>query len=307
MVIEAAQRLIAVSLGKIASSRNQRGGIRLHRSLLVAGVLMSARSATLTYHHHCHRQPNTGQNDDELDDREEDCSVTAVGNDDLLFEDDDRVHFVPDGSSLVSTSSSIDELSGCCSVAELQPVLPDTTSRLDPNATLAVDSEDGVQVLTPGSVVDPNLRFHHTELQVSRRKRGRDDSDDDDGPVDGYPTKRTRYLPADQLDAVVPSDVLTVMPDSSTDPDTDDDRMQMDCVQVTNLVNCFSSGFSGLLSSSESYSSTSDHLPYCVADNDEMYSTDKLHTSASDSIISCSIHIREALETLSRPVLAMSV
>jgi hypothetical protein len=30
MVIEAAQRLIAVSLGKIASSRNQRGGIRLH-------------------------------------------------------------------------------------------------------------------------------------------------------------------------------------------------------------------------------------------------------------------------------------
>ena len=46
MVIESAQRLIAVSLGKIASSRSQRGGVRLHRSLLVAGVLMNARSAT---------------------------------------------------------------------------------------------------------------------------------------------------------------------------------------------------------------------------------------------------------------------
>ena len=47
MVVEAAQRIIALSLGKIATSRSQRGGARLHRSLLVAGVLMHARTATL--------------------------------------------------------------------------------------------------------------------------------------------------------------------------------------------------------------------------------------------------------------------
>lgn len=39
-----AQRLIAVSLGKIAMSRQQRGGINLHKNLLVATVLHKART-----------------------------------------------------------------------------------------------------------------------------------------------------------------------------------------------------------------------------------------------------------------------
>ncbi|XP_046376217.1 immediate early response gene 5-like protein [Haliotis cracherodii] len=39
------QRLIAVSLGKIAASRSQRGGINLHKNLLVASVLHKARTA----------------------------------------------------------------------------------------------------------------------------------------------------------------------------------------------------------------------------------------------------------------------
>ncbi|KAI8738681.1 immediate early response gene 5-like protein [Biomphalaria glabrata] len=39
------QRLISVSLGKIAQSRGQRGGINLHKNLLVATVLHKARTA----------------------------------------------------------------------------------------------------------------------------------------------------------------------------------------------------------------------------------------------------------------------
>ena len=39
-----AQRLIALSLGKIAMSRQQRGGINLHKNLLVASVLHKART-----------------------------------------------------------------------------------------------------------------------------------------------------------------------------------------------------------------------------------------------------------------------
>lgn len=39
-----AQKLIAISLGKIATSRSQRGGPSLHRSLLVASVLYKART-----------------------------------------------------------------------------------------------------------------------------------------------------------------------------------------------------------------------------------------------------------------------
>lgn len=40
-----AQRLITVSLGKIVASRQQRGGINLHKNLLVACVLNKARTA----------------------------------------------------------------------------------------------------------------------------------------------------------------------------------------------------------------------------------------------------------------------
>ncbi|ESO96090.1 hypothetical protein LOTGIDRAFT_116083, partial [Lottia gigantea] len=40
-----AQRLVAVSIGKIAASRSQRGGINLHKNLLVASVLHKARTS----------------------------------------------------------------------------------------------------------------------------------------------------------------------------------------------------------------------------------------------------------------------
>ncbi|XP_074655302.1 uncharacterized protein LOC141908914 [Tubulanus polymorphus] len=43
MAVEA-QRVIAVSLGKIASSRQKRTGVDLHKNLLVSGVLQKARS-----------------------------------------------------------------------------------------------------------------------------------------------------------------------------------------------------------------------------------------------------------------------
>ncbi|XP_059173919.1 immediate early response gene 5-like protein [Physella acuta] len=54
------QRLISVSLGKIAQSRGQRGGINLHKNLLVATVLHKARTAYMmesyNYQQNLHRQ-----------------------------------------------------------------------------------------------------------------------------------------------------------------------------------------------------------------------------------------------------------
>lgn len=44
MASSEAQKLIALSLGKIAMSRQQRGGINLHKNLLVASVLHKART-----------------------------------------------------------------------------------------------------------------------------------------------------------------------------------------------------------------------------------------------------------------------
>ena len=42
------QRLISVSLSKIAQSRGKRGGASLHRNLLVSTVLHKARHAFMT-------------------------------------------------------------------------------------------------------------------------------------------------------------------------------------------------------------------------------------------------------------------
>lgn len=52
------QRLISVSLGKIAQSRGQRGGINLHKNLLVATVLHKARTAYMmeTYNYQQQQQ-----------------------------------------------------------------------------------------------------------------------------------------------------------------------------------------------------------------------------------------------------------
>lgn len=50
------QRLIALSLGKIAASRGQKGGINLHKNLLVATVLTKARAAYMIQHMNAARQ-----------------------------------------------------------------------------------------------------------------------------------------------------------------------------------------------------------------------------------------------------------
>lgn len=48
MMATEAQRLISISLAKIASSRCVRGGVSLHKNLLVATVLQKARYGKFT-------------------------------------------------------------------------------------------------------------------------------------------------------------------------------------------------------------------------------------------------------------------
>ena len=50
------QRLISLSLGKIAQSRSQKGGINLHKNLLVATVLHKARTACMMEYQSLQRQ-----------------------------------------------------------------------------------------------------------------------------------------------------------------------------------------------------------------------------------------------------------
>ena len=277
MVIESAQRLIAVSLGKIASSRSQRGGVRLHRSLLVAGVLMNARSATVS--------GDTGElsYDDDTMTEIDDLDIVESKNMDLTVCDTDTDTSTPllpptsaelrlsaDISTSVLRTAAVESAQNC--------VLPDTTS---------VDAESVTEHDTVNRISD--------SVAECARKRKRFESDEEfDNSVE---IKRSRC--AAELPAMSSSSQLTA---DSLRSDATENEMETDSVQLTSLVHCFNSGFQGLLSNSSATDSSSSFLYSLDTSSDSRH-----HMSTSESIISCSIHIREALETLSRPVLAMSV
>lgn len=276
MVIESAQRLIAVSLGKIASSRNQRGGVRLHRSLLVAGVLMNARSAT-------------SDGCELLDDHD---TATEVRDSDVVESKKMDVSSCETLTPLLPPASaelrlSADDVSvGVRQTAAVESsqdcVLPETTTSA---AAKSVTEQDSLNRI-PDSV---------SAVTECARKRKRLESDEE--VDDSVEVKRSRCVA--ELPTVSTSSQLTVASSSS---DSTENEMETDSVQLTSLVHCFSSGFQGLLSNSSGSDS-----PSSFAYSLETRSDSRHHTSTSESIISCSIHIREALETLSRPVLAMSV
>lgn len=71
-----AQRIITISINKIAGSRNQRGGINLRKNLLVASVLQSAR--TLYYEEMCNKMSRTTtlycRSDSDMDSDDQDCT-----------------------------------------------------------------------------------------------------------------------------------------------------------------------------------------------------------------------------------------
>jgi len=282
MVIESAQRLIAVSLGKIASSRNQRGGVRLHRSLLVAGVLMNARSATSL------------RDADELSDDHD----TAIEVNDLDMVEKKKVDVnacdtltplltptsaelrlsADDGAAVVHQTAAVESAPDC--------VLPDTTS-----AAESLTEEDTVNRISDSFSDEFGEKVG--ECTRKRKRLGCDDEFDDSVEM-----KRSRCVTELSTTVTSSSELST----ASSLSDATEHDMETDSVQLTSLVHCFSSGFQGLLSNSSTTDSSSSFVYSLDTSSDSQQ-----HTSASESIISCSIHIREALETLTRPVLAMSV
>jgi len=277
MVIESAQRLIAVSLGKIASSRNQRGGVRLHRSLLVAGVLMNARSATSLY--------QDGEFSDDQDTATEVDAVEFVETEEIDASACGTLTPLLPSTSVDSrladddVSDGVDQVTADKSASNC--VLADTKT---PAADEPVTEQDVINRISDSVATV-------VECERKRKRLGSDDEVADDSTE----IKRSRVV--DESPAVSTS-VQPSVTDSSSD--TTDNEMEMDTVQLSSLVHCFNSGFQGLLSNSSTVDSSS--FAYSLDTGDGRH-----HTSASESIISCSIHIREALETLSRPVLAMSV
>lgn len=276
MVIEAAQRLIDISLGKMASVRSQRGGARLHRELLLNGVLNQARCATFKPQAETSELPKIHEGEDRLPvgqtiliDRTaylEDVDVSETGIEHLMRNVDADKTKLEDQHTIT-----------CLLDCDSRPVVPDTEmthGMADSSHTSPSKSRRRLCKGVLPDVVPTSDRIHG-----GLKRKG------DSWTYDSlHAKKKSRCEPEldAELDDHVPADI------------DGDYYMQTDCVQLTSLVNSFTGLLTYIDQSDESFFDDS--------------SLRKLNNvaSSSESLMSCSLHIREALETLSRPIIAIN-
>lgn len=263
-----AQRLIALSLGKIALSRQQRGGINLHKNLLVASVLHKARTTymmdnfqTLLANKRSQAEREAAakmivDSPKEKSEKTMEINVETRGVSECNAVNDAEV---PHGER-PEKNNTVDK-------ENVTPMVESSTEnvscdRLD-NSDLKSGSKDSSQVVpvitgkTPLSV--HNGSTHQMKSLPSCRcaagKRRRSFVEMNESVTE---PKKARFD-----DELVQSDS-----DSEYECDSTDsvENMQTESTQVTNLVDIFNSGFNGLCKENESRQSTGHINVYVSAD-----------------------------------------
>jgi len=265
-----AQRLVAMSMGKIAASRGQRGGINLHKNLLVATVLTKARTIMLleNYHHMMENRRMQLESQDNRMQYRESSEHSSKTSDHAPFNEPRIVEAQNGGNGIQQDSCRYSDNNGA--------------------------SQENKENASP-NVQNRGISNENVELDCGRctkRRLSQEDCYDMDKGEEYIPLKKCK-----------------------TDTEFEQNNQQfertehtpMETSQMTNLVNSFNSGFTGLLSS-ESHIPHSD-LGYSSAedeDDDDVFTTNST-TKPENSLISCSTQIKEAFETLSRPCITLSV
>ncbi|KAL4634854.1 immediate early response gene 5 protein isoform X2 [Arapaima gigas] len=232
-----AHRIMSISLGKIYNSRVQRGGIKLHKNLLVSLVLRSARQVYLSdyYGGVCVSSPHAGGGEwgegDGMDSETNASTPDDQGQEHALAaEDSAPVPGVSDGGPSAGAEG---------------PDTADPTPGSDYNCQQS-PPEDGGSAMTAvegdtqagGSGSDPEECESRTASSQSPpvtaaccpRKRGAEKS-----PCSGSPVKRTKA-------AASAGPALSPVTGEGDGPE------DMDTGNVSSLITIFGSSFSGLLS-----------------------------------------------------------
>ncbi|XP_047657147.1 immediate early response gene 2 protein [Tachysurus fulvidraco] len=191
-----AKRVMVQALSKIYSYRNQRGGIPLHRSLLLTLVMRSARDTYHSVRVQSHGPDTTGQSDSSVHTTgqsdssvhttgQSDSSVHTTGQSDSSVhttgQSDSSVHTTGQSDSSVHTTGQSDSSvhttgQSDSSVYHTQrQELMDTTEVSDPPLTL----QGGERTLTQDNTVDKencNSTRHHPQ---SRKRKGKSATEPD--------------------------------------------------------------------------------------------------------------------------------
>ncbi|XDV22489.1 hypothetical protein PO909_027374 [Leuciscus waleckii] len=234
-----AHRIMSISLGKIYNSRIQRGGIKLHKNLLVSLVLRSARQVYLSdyYSGAClNAQGEREGNEWDIMDSEREkfppstteCESPeepqpnkqpeASEKEREYRENDDEVksNQADCTSTLQQEQNQNSSLDSVCNVSSETPPETINEPKESPSDTTVAERQS-----TP---VENGESHQPPKAHVcSNRKRSAEESERDDSPL-----KRTKV--------------------ASSNVKEDEEGEEMDTSNVSNLITIFGSSFSGLLS-----------------------------------------------------------
>lgn len=234
-----AHRIMSISLGKIYNSRIQRGGIKLHKNLLVSLVLRSARQVYLSdyYSGAClnAQSEREGNEWDIMDSEREKFPPSATECDRAESPEEPQQNKQPEASDKEREyrENNDDEVKSdqadCTSTLQqeqnLNPSLD--SGNVSPPETInepkesPSDSTVAERQSTP--VADGESHQEPKTHVCSNRKRSAEESESGDSPQ-----KRTKV--------------------ASSNAKEDEEGEEMDTSNVSNLITIFGSSFSGLLS-----------------------------------------------------------
>ncbi|CAG5120884.1 unnamed protein product [Candidula unifasciata] len=246
------QRLITVSLGKIAQSRGQRGGINLHKNLLVATVLHKARTAYMmesySYQQSYQRQQQIRHQPELKSDlpssgdanKAEACPTWCDSN---LGQAD---------ATPTAAEQTVPEITACqpdttpclqlqimdSEIVQDKENSPPEDSHLNCSEYISsMKSAEQVYHLSAANQLSqesqPSSNSKSTCKVLKRRRTNKPSSS-------GCPSGKKARVSSDLSSQVVPSDYS----DFSEESDIEADMQESS--QISNLVSIFNSGFSGL-------------------------------------------------------------
>ena len=292
MATEQAQRLIAMSLGKIAASRNQRGGANLHKSLLVSTVLHKARTTIMMENFQAMMQARRAQ------------MMEAH----QRFVDSERPATPAPFSGrpeaeCPAPSPTCERVS--CTAEDKENAPPTPTPCGEEKQMESTKEHNNNNVFTPVEKPSPlqsgtdNVMTSNCAKCVKRRSSEVSQDSSDDSQVQSPPNKRAK---ADaNVETTQPPPALSSTPRyitsesscqqlSSPTQTTCSEPLQAEAVQITNLVHRFNSGLSGLLSQAAAQAAV-DASGHC----------------AEQSFISCCTQVKDNMDNMSRPGIALTV
>ncbi|XP_078264135.1 immediate early response gene 5 protein [Rhinoraja longicauda] len=225
-----AHRIMTISLGKIYSSRIQRGGIKLHKNLLVSLVLRSARQVYLSEQDELYLQAQAqfqaaaGEQSANWAEMEERNACESSGDQGVSRAEAERTEPQEQGPSWVEAERTL------CPLSQDQGPEAKATQELDTPRQSAVTCAQQLEARGSRELGTPSDCDSVAKASSGRKRRNGEQG----GSEPESPLKRPRT-----------EQHLTILAAGQ-------EEEEMETSNVSSLINIFGSSFSGLLSKEES-------------------------------------------------------